>query len=543
MLYLSTLLVALFITLSLIPILRTAAIRANVVDVPDSRKVHDHPIPRIGGMAIAVGVMVPVLLWAPLDAFGKSLIGGAAVIVVFGALDDLFDLHFSLKFLGQISAALIVLVFGGLQFHHLGMIRPQEILLHNWFAFPLALFMIVGVTNAINMSDGLDGLAGGVVLFSFLCIGLIAFENSRYFTLMVVVAAAGAVLGFLRFNTYPAVIFMGDTGSQLLGFLAVCLSIRVAQNSPAINPALPLLVLGVPVLDTLTVMTKRILNGTSPFKADRNHLHHKLMRIGLFHSEAVLAIYLLQGLLVATVFVLRFNNAWVLLSTWLLYWIVIVGGLRVVERSGWTMPRFGWLVGVKAWLRRLREEQFGLRVAFPVVQWLTPALLILSSLLSGTVPRYFGIFSLFMAAVLMASLLGGRKWAPTVLRLSMYLLIPFMMFQCAPCIESELPPHARRIYNLAFGVLTLFTVLTLRFTRRSAVRLTPTDFLLVFVALIAPSLMGTGIRDMHIGFIATRVIVLLFSYDVVIGELRGKLTRQAVLAAVALGVIFVRAVF
>jgi UDP-GlcNAc:undecaprenyl-phosphate GlcNAc-1-phosphate transferase len=541
MLFLSTLLVALFITLSLIPILRTVAARIDAVDLPDSRKVHDHPVPRVGGIAMAVGVILPVLLWAPMNIFGKALIGGVATIVLFGILDDLFNLPWSLKFLGQFAAALIVIVFGGLRIHYFGAFEPQAFQILEWLSFLLTLFIIVGATNAINLSDGLDGLAGGVTLFSFLCIGFIAFQNGRPLTLMVAVATIGAVFGFLRFNTHPAVIFMGDTGSQLLGFLAISLSMRVVQADPAVSPAFPLLLLGFPVLDTLTVMAKRIINGKSPFKADRNHFHHKLMVIGLLHKEAVFVIYMLHALLVSTAFVLRFSSTWLLVVIWLLFWTGIMAGFRMAGASGWKMRRFQWLETADARLRRLKQEQFGLKVAFPVVKWLTPVLLMVSSLLNAAVPRYFGILSLIMAVALLVSLTGSRQWSQNILRLSLYLLIPFMMFIGAGYIDTELTQFARRCYNLSFGLLTLFTVLTLKFAKRSAVHLTPLDFLFVFIALVAPNLPDPGLRNLQIGFIATRALVLLFSYDVLIGELHGKLVHQGLLAAAALVIVSIKA--
>lgn len=541
MLFLSTLLVALFITLSLIPVLKTVAAKIDAVDLPDSRKVHEHPVPRIGGIAMAVAVILPVLLWAPMNTFGKGLVGGVALIVLFGFLDDLFNLPWGVKFLGQFAAALIVIVFGGLRIHYFGPFGPPTLPVFEGLSFGLSLIIIVGATNAINLSDGLDGLAGGITMFSFLCIGFVAFQGGRHLTLMVVMATIGAVLGFLRFNTYPAVIFMGDTGSQLLGFLSIALGMRLVQADPAVSPAFPLLLLGFPVLDTLTVMTRRILNGKSPFKADRNHFHHKLMGIGLLHKEAVIAIYMLQALMVSTAFVLRYRPTWLLALIWLLFWVGIVSVFRMAGAHGWKMRRFPWLEGANAGLRRLKQEQFGLKAALPVVKWLTPMLLIASCLLNAGAPRYFGILSLILATALLISLALARGWSQNLLRLSLYLLIPFIMFIGAGYIDTELSRFARRLYNLSFGVLTLFTVLTLKFTRHSAMHLTPMDFLFVLIALLAPNLPDPGLRNLQIGFIATRALVLLFSYDVLIGELQGRLRHQCLLAVAALIIVVIKA--
>ena len=209
MIYLSTLLLSLFITLALVPPLRSLATRYSAVDIPNERKVHSRPIPKIGGLAIACGALIPILLWASLNDFGRALMLGASIIVVAGFLDDIMDLPYKVKFLAQITAALTVIHFGHLQLNVLGNLAPEDFQLPAALAVPLTVFVIVGVTNAINLSDGLDGLAGGITLMTFICLGYLAYMGEHYFTLTLSVAVIGAIFGFLRFNTYPAVIFMG----------------------------------------------------------------------------------------------------------------------------------------------------------------------------------------------------------------------------------------------------------------------------------------------------------------------------------------------
>lgn len=220
------------------------------------------------------------------------------------------------------------------------MLLPDNVFLPDWFAIPFTLIAIVGVTNAINLSDGLDGLAGGISLLSFICIGCLAYCSANIVIALLSIAVVGAILGFLRFNTYPAVMFMGDAGSQLLGFLAVTLSLALTQGNTSFTPLLPLILLGFPVLDTLTVMFERVAGGKSPFVADKNHFHHKLIRLGLYHTEAVLVIYIFQAFLVTSAFVFRFYPEWFLLIFYIIFSTGILSGFFVAKKRGWKFKRY-----------------------------------------------------------------------------------------------------------------------------------------------------------------------------------------------------------
>ena len=272
MIYFTTLLLSMFITIVLIPILKGMAVRVNAVDIPNSRKVHTKPIPRIGGVAMAIGTLVPILLWFPGSPMIRAIFIGAAIIVFSGAVDDIKQLGYKAKFAGQVIAALVIILYGGITINNLGVLMPDGYLLPKAISIGLTLLVIVGVTNAINLSDGLDGLAGGITLLTFICIAYLAFRCENLAIAISAVAAAGAIFGFLRYNTHPAVIFMGDAGSQFLGFLAIVLPVALTQENTPLSPFLPLIILGFPILDTVTVMTERIADGRSPFVADKKPL-------------------------------------------------------------------------------------------------------------------------------------------------------------------------------------------------------------------------------------------------------------------------------
>ena len=293
-----SLLLALFLTVTLTPVFGRLAKWLEIYDLPGPRKVHQWPVPRVGGMAMAVGAFVPILLWAPQGPMIRAYLMGALVLVAFGIADDWKGLSFKVKFVAQIAAALIAIFYGDVRIVRLGDLLPGEMDLGYWVSVILTLVTIVGVTNAINLADGLDGLAGGICMLAFCCIGYLAYTVQDAGVLLPMAALVGAIVGFLRFNTYPATLFMGDTGSMLLGFSAIFFVLALTQGEGGLSPLLPLVILGFPVLDTLSVMVERIAQGQSPFSADKRHFHHRLMRMGLYHTESVFGIYVIQAALV-----------------------------------------------------------------------------------------------------------------------------------------------------------------------------------------------------------------------------------------------------
>jgi UDP-GlcNAc:undecaprenyl-phosphate/decaprenyl-phosphate GlcNAc-1-phosphate transferase len=234
--YLSTLFLSLFVTMPLIPVLIRVAGKIHAMDMPDERKVHDHPIPRIGGIAMVIGTFVPALLWVTPGSFFTAYAVGTGIIVAFGLMDDLKSLPYSAKFVGQIAAALVVVIWGGVRIENLGNLLPDGYILPGWIAVTLAVVVIVGVTNAVNLADGLDGLAGGISLISFCCIAYLAHLEENPAIALLCTSLIGVTFGFLRYNTYPATLFMGDTGSQFLGFSLAVTSIGLTQGGTSLSP-------------------------------------------------------------------------------------------------------------------------------------------------------------------------------------------------------------------------------------------------------------------------------------------------------------------
>jgi UDP-GlcNAc:undecaprenyl-phosphate GlcNAc-1-phosphate transferase len=543
MIYLSTLLLAMFITIALVPIFKSLAVRVNAMDVPNKRKVHSCPMPKCGGLAMALGMLVPISVLAPADGFTNAVLVGSGIIVVFGLIDDVRDVDWRIKIAGQCCAALVVMVYGGVKIKCLGTLLPDSALLPDWVALPFTLVAIVGVTNAINLSDGLDGLAGGVCLLSFICIGYLGYCTYNTAIALLSVAVIGAILGFLRFNTYPAVVFMGDAGSQLLGFLIVTISLSLTQGQGdvSLNPLLPLILLGFPVLDTLTVMFERVAKGKSPFAADKKHFHHKLIRVGLYHTEAVLAIYVLQAFLVTFAFVFRFNSEWFLFIFYAAFSGVILLGFFVADKMDWRIKRRDFIDRIiKRRLRVLKEKDILIKVSFRIVETGAPLLLLFTCFLPIRMPVYFSVFSLVLVALIFVTLCVRKKIIGTVLKTTLYLLTPFVIYLSDSNMVPWMSRGLLRCYNLSFAFLPFFVILTLKFTRRkNGFKSTPMDFLILFIALVVPNLPDAQIQSYQMGMLAAKIIVLFFSYEVLLGEIRtefNKLRWATVLALVVIGV-------
>lgn len=284
----------------LIPWVVRLAYRIGKVDAPDARKVHTIPIPRLGGIAIFLGFMlglamleciVPGELFS-LEGSMRGVLAGGTLMFLIGAIDDLRPLNAKLKFGLQIAAALLAYYFGvrieflsnpfGDGLYFLPSVTPVV----------LTVFWLVGITNTINLIDGLDGLAGGVSLIAAGIIGVIALQTNQPIAGLLALALAGSTIGFLRYNFNPAKIFMGDGGALFLGFTLAAISITgVLKLVAAVAFALPLLILGVPILDTSFAILRRAWNRRPIFSPDRGHLHHRLLDAGLDQRHAVLVIY------------------------------------------------------------------------------------------------------------------------------------------------------------------------------------------------------------------------------------------------------------
>ena len=542
MIFLSTLLLAVLITIGMTPLLSSLAIRHNLVDLPGLRKVHCLPIPRIGGVAMACGAFVPLLFWYHGDRFVLAFLVGAATLIIFGLLDDLHDLSPKVKFAGQIVAALIVIIGGDVQITSLGTLLPDMLHLPTIVGVPLTLVAIVGATNAINLSDGLDGLAGGICLLIFAAIGYLAYLEGSPVIGLIALALFGVLFGFLRFNTHPATIFMGDAGSQFLGFSAATLAIALTQSKPTLSPGLPLILLGFPILDTLTVMVTRIVQNKSPFSADKNHFHHHLLGLGLQQSESVLVIYIFQTLLVVASLLLRYYSDWMLLFCYLLFSAVVLIIFGRARRNEWPLGRFRMFNNrIIGRLRLVKREGLMIKSTFPAFEIGIPLLLLATSVQAGPAPVPVRFGALVCSLVISATWFWGHQFINNVLRAVLYLMIPFTVYLSETRPVLQLDGMLQTGFTMLFVIFAVMILFISKFSRRqSGFKSSPMDFLIIILAVAIPNLPDQRLQEYQVGLVAAKVIMLYFSFEVLMAEQHGKLHRIAVATVISLVVLAVK---
>ncbi|MBP3231909.1 MraY family glycosyltransferase [Anaerovibrio sp.] len=297
------LLIALIVAFAVTPFVIILAGKTGALDAPDARKVHHKPIPRIGGIGIYLAFMAGVLSVLDFDSLPEDvrtgvigLLVSSTLIVLLGIVDDYKTLSAKVKLLGQIVAASVLVAFG-VQIDFIADPFGDYFYLE-YFAVPATIFWIVGLTNTVNLIDGLDGLAAGVATIASITILLVAIQNDFALVTILTAAIAGAAIGFLRYNFNPAKIFMGDTGSMFLGFMLAGISVIGAVKSAAtIALIVPILALGVPIMDTSFAIIRRYRGGVPIFKPDKGHLHHRLLDMGFNQRQAVLLMYVISALL------------------------------------------------------------------------------------------------------------------------------------------------------------------------------------------------------------------------------------------------------
>lgn len=324
--------IAFIFTFATTPLVRRFAYKIGAVDVPrDKRRVHKRPTPRIGGLAIIFGFLVAIISFN--DSWTKELVSiliGVGILGVLGIIDDCKELDAKLKFVVQIIAALVVVIFGDIRISVMSnpnvFSENPYIIFPQWLSITVTVLWIVFMTNAVNFIDGLDGLAAGVSAIMSMSLVFIAITYHEYEIALLGIALMGACFGFLPFNFNPAKIFMGDTGSMFLGYMLSVLSVQGMFKSYAvISFAVPIIMLGLPLFDALFAMLRRLLTGKNPMSADRGHLHHRLYDMGFSQKQTVFILYAISGVLGITSILLaeqRFLRAMLLLISVLIFLLI-----------------------------------------------------------------------------------------------------------------------------------------------------------------------------------------------------------------------------
>lgn len=284
-------LVGLLVSLLVTPLTKKLSEKLNIFDQPDARKVHQGAMTRLGGLGIYCGFMVGLAVYGNFSRLILGLAISATIVMAVGLYDDIKNISPKMKLLGQIVAAVVFIAFGARLEYLTNPFSGDVITLGTW-GLPIVLLWLVGISNAVNLVDGLDGLASGISGIAALSLAVVSLAKGFADSGAVSLILVGSIIGFLRFNFHPAQLFMGDCGALFLGFLLGALSLLgLSEGTTMIALFVPIMVLGVPILDTCFAIIRRYLQRKPIFEADKGHLHHQLMQRGLDHRDTVLLIY------------------------------------------------------------------------------------------------------------------------------------------------------------------------------------------------------------------------------------------------------------
>ncbi|WP_188206721.1 glycosyltransferase family 4 protein [Alkalibacillus aidingensis] len=290
--FIESLIITLVIALVITPLVKKLAIKIGAVDNPSYRKVHKDVMPRLGGLAIYLSFMIGLIIFYPESIYTLPIIIGGSIIMIVGFLDDMMELSPKWKLFGQLLAAVVLL--GTIQVEFINLPFGGEIHF-GVLSIPITILWVVAITNAINLIDGLDGLAAGVSAIALLTISSMSIMMGNEFVTLVGFLLLGSTIGFLYYNFYPAKIFMGDTGALFLGYMIAVLSLLGFKNVTVFSFVIPIIILGVPISDTIFAMIRRRIQRKPISAPDKQHLHHCLLGLGFSHPVTVLLIYVLSG--------------------------------------------------------------------------------------------------------------------------------------------------------------------------------------------------------------------------------------------------------
>jgi len=405
----------------------------------------------------------------------------------------------------------------------------------DFVAYPVTFVFLLGVTNAFNLLDGLDGLAAGCAILSLATLALLgAHVGGGAEVVLMALAAIGGILGFLRYNTHPALVFMGDAGSQFLGFSIAALAIMLVEHTQnAWSPAIVLPALGLPVLDTLMVMLLRIRDGHSLFSPDRNHIHHRLLSLGLKHHQAVAVIYGVQAIMVAAAYLLRFESDALVLAVYGAICLVCILAYRLAQRwLGRSVHPAGSVAASlhlssarwNAWISHARSA------AIRYVEWGVAGYLIIGAAVIHSVPPDISILAFALAAVTILVAVRQTAAATTVIRIAAYLAVIYVSYRGAisPRLDWMNTPEFNA-WLTSVGSALAFIVI---FSPREQFRFSTLDLLIVLVVglrlgclnhalLTQEAILSRGLR--LAGWVANRIDPQMRAQDANIDTLRTRL--------------------
>ena len=490
--YALPLITSVLLTLLVMPAVVRLAQRLGAVDQPNERKVHAIATPRMGGVAFFISLLLIPFTMLDINQATQGFLLGLFIVGMTGFADDIFDISPKLKFLGIFIGTGIFLVMSGTAVTNLGDLFGTGNIETGWLAIPFTLIAMAGFINALNLSDGLDGLAAGITLIVSLFLGIFAATIGDQICQMIAIVLFGSMIGFLYFNAHPAKVFMGDTGSLILGFVlaALCLMLLKSGEGVVVSPISMGILLGLPLSDTIYVMIRRVMRGKSPFLPDKTHFHHRLIDLGFSHTGVVTLFY---GLIFFYACVAAFYSGSAEWVQSLVLFALIAGTyltLSLLERA-----HCSFAIAADEDISDTADTQHtsmyykmthALGISIPVVTWLIPLLLLLPVVMierSDTT-------ALFMAAIVVMVILlypwretRDATWSQGLI----YLLIFALLFVINMAEQAWLQNYM----FVMTALLASWVILKLWFKRHMRVFLTTgLESLLLIFSSVTPWLIG-----------------------------------------------------
>jgi UDP-GlcNAc:undecaprenyl-phosphate GlcNAc-1-phosphate transferase len=553
--------VALITTAILTPFIISFAKKKHIFDQPDilsednSRKVHKDPTPRLGGMAMIIGFLTASLLTIYHNPFGIILLS-SILIFLLGLYDDLKNISARTRLIAQICIALFAVIFGNLALTRIYLTPGYFLDFPHWLGIGLSVFVIVGAINAANMIDGLDGLAGGIILITITLLSYVLLTEFHDYNIIVFISLplAGAILGFLKYNTHPAAIFMGDGGSNWLGFFSGVLILLSAGSAPVNNHIAPLvsilLCFAIPILDTLFVITARILKGRSPIFPDQLHFHHGLLKMGLTQMQTISLMYFLAMVLgIAGILPLVFPRyaSWVIPYTAPFVFLLLLYYILKKEKSAGSKTPLYSLILDKDETSKLRSElSFIFKLWERFNRFILYFILIITPIITGgiknqTIGYLAGMVFLILGILSFFKKHGSGSDFLHSFVLSAGALILLVSNNLKPIhiILLDQKYRIQDIYNLIFIILSISILLYIILTfQKKYLLITPTDFLMLALPLMLLLMPPDLKKEWNLNIIAIRSIVLFTAIRTLIKRHEDFQERIRMIIMVSLGFLF-----
>ena len=533
MLALSFMLAA-FISMILVPVVSKFATVNGLFDgqapnrqMESTRKIHTGSIPRLGGVAMVVAFLGAISI-LPTSLPYQGVLFGSLAVFLCGVVDDFTPLSAKTRLGVQILIAILAIHHDQLAVHHITLTRSLALELPGFFSLIFSAFLIVGAINAVNLIDGLDGLAAGVVLIGVSLIAFADFVTTQNASVLLILALPmlGAIFGFLRYNTHPASIFMGDGGSNWLGFMSGALLLIALRASPVTGQSPPLisviLTFAIPIVDTAVVMLRRLRENRSPFSADKNHFHHTLIRIGLTHSQSVTTIYFLAfafGVLgIFPAIFPKYDFPWVPYAAAIVLLLAVPACARLDDDA---------VASAVNSHRKFVRTPMSLKVSGAIRHWenanryLLFAILMLGPALSGQLPREFANWAAVAGAIILLSAFIPHTKRGAVFfdsfaicAAAVVILVVNNLNPMTMAWEGH-PLTIHGLYNALFIVLFISSfLLFLATAKRRSFIFTPSDFLLLAFPLAILILPKEWQTQYKLDLISLRCLVIFMTMRV-----------------------------